>query len=383
MLAKIVLILIALLIVFLVVIPLVLNMFGVPIFQFESAGGGGTNSVTGILITSTDGGRTWVDAGLSEDTDARFPSKIFDIAFHPTNPDTLFLGGLSSGLWRSETRGVSWTRVSDRGGVLSPQSDVYAVVVSPQNPDIIYTAVFQNNRGRILKSEDGSGSFEEIYSTTADRFGVFDLFLNPRDSDHVRIVTGQGGLLETRDGGETWRVIRWFGRPLTHLFVNPAFPDEMYVLDSGGTLFKTFNRGFDWTEVTIDADVLQRQFQPQPIFFNPFTSARRSLETFAVDPRNFATLYAGSQKGLFRSLDGGISWKRVELLIPPNALPVRAVAVHPGTSRTFFVGAGTELSRTDNNGTDWIVHTFKSRLPIDRIFIHPSRPDVMFITFGR
>ena len=69
--------------------------------------------------------------------------------------------------------------------------------------------------------------------------GVFDLYIDPQDADHVVIATGQGGVLETRNGGRTWRVRRWFSEALTQILVNPVFFGEMFVTTSGENLFKT------------------------------------------------------------------------------------------------------------------------------------------------
>lgn len=371
-----------------VVLPFVLNIAGFQSFGLSGLGsiGGAPSAIAGEgLLHSGDGGETWENAAISKTSRVYFPARIFDLTFHPQNPDLVFVGSKSSGLWKSADAGRSWEKVFDRGKVLAPTADVYKIAISRFNPKVMYLAVYQNDRGRVLKSEDGGESWREVYFVTANRYGVFDLYVNSGDADRVIIVTGQGGVLETRNGGKTWRVVKWFSEPLAKLLVNPVFMSEMFVLTARGNLFKTFDGGENW------ADLNERQFDqnqplpylyPQPqIALNPlggFFQQGSSIEALVSDPSVFTTLYLGSGDGILRSLNGGFTWERLKILIPPEALPVRAVAVHPRSSNIIFAGASSQLHRSDDGGTNWRVEFLPTKNKIKNILIHPSKPEIMF-----
>lgn len=386
---KIILVIFVIILGLVVVIPFVLNIAGFNIWQFGSFGGGGKAALGGEgLLRSEDGGENWVNVARLAGKGVSFPREILDLTFHATSSEIIFLGSKGAGLWKSMDGGKSWQKSVDRARVLDPRADVYKVAISPSQPKIIYLAAFMSDRGRVLKSEDGGESFREVYFVTANRYGVFDLYVNPVDSNHVIIATGQGGALESRNGGRTWRVLRWFSEALTKLIVNPVFPGEILAITSSGKLFKTFDGGENWADLNEGLRVVEEMrdtaYAPK-LSFNPFGggSSFNSLETVIPDPRDFTTLYFGSGFGLFRSSNGGFSWDRLNVLIPPEALPVKSVAVHPRNSSLIFAAAANQIHKSNDGGVNWSVKTLDINGRINKILIHPLRPETMFVILGR
>lgn len=370
-----------------VILPFVLSMAGVNVLQFGSIGGGAGGSASEGLLRSDDSGNKWVNAAVSEDPNINlFPKGIFNIVFHPEDPDIIFLGSHNSGLWVSKNNGKSWRKSVDKNKVLDPRSDVYRVAVSPSDTLIIYLAVFQSNRGRVLKSSDGGGSFREVYFVSADRYGVFDIYVNPVNPDHVIIATGQGGILESLNGGVTWRVVKWFTEALARLYISPRSLNEMYVVTSSGNLWRSLDGGENWGDLPegVNDTTTAAPYPPQGVI-NPFGifSGRRLLDEFVADPLRLSTFYIGSSHGLLRSENGGNSWKRLDVLIPPDALPVDAVATSPENSSLIFAGASNQLYRSEDYGTNWRVQILPASARIITLTIHPLRPEVMFAVLGR
>lgn len=388
---KILLIVLVVILGLLIVLPFVLSIAGFKSFGFSglgSVGGGPSASAGEGLLRSADGGENWESAAVSKTNRVPFPAKIFDLAFHPQDPNIIFIGSKSSGLWKSKDAGKSWEKVFDKASVLSPTADVYGVALSRFNSKVMYLAIYQNDRGRVLKSEDGGESFREVYFVTANRYGVFDLYVNSRDPERAIIITGQGGVLETRNGGRTWRVIKWFSEPLVKLLVNPVFPNEMFVLTERGNLFKTFDGGENWADLNERPQEGEGQIsyaQPQ-ISLNPLAGLFRqgsSIEALVPDPSIFTTIYIGSGSGVLRSANGGFTWERLNILIPPEALPVRAVAVSPRSSNTIFAGASVQLHRSDDGGLNWRVKFLPTSGKIKNLLIHPLKPEIMFAILER
>lgn len=387
---RLVLILIIVLLVVFLILPFLLNMAGIQIFQFGSIGGGSTRGGGEGMLLSEDGGETWESAGFSEEKRTSFPKEIFDLTFHPEDPNIIFLAAKSSGIWRSDTRGKSWKQVKDAAGAMGSGADVYKVLVARSNPDIIYALVFQNNRGRVLKSENNGQSFKEIYLETTNKIGVFDIYVNPSNSSLVIIVTGRGGVLESKNGGESWRVRTWFTDPLVKLLVHPRNPSEILVITSRGVIFKTTDGGESWLEVKENiegepgAATTPAFSYPPDISFNPLGSfARTSSKILVVDPQNPTTLYLVSPRGLLRSTNGGTSWRSIPLLLEPQTSSIGSLAIHPGDPQTVLVTTGQQLHVSRDGGSNWSVDILPTKSSIKTLYIHPLKPEVMFAVLGR
>lgn len=374
------------------IIPFVLNIVGINILQFGSVGGISGGSQTNLL-RSTNGGQSWEGVSISENKKISFPGLVYSISFHPLNPNLILMGTRASGLWKSINGGASWTQVADQANVLGPRGDVYKAVFSPSNPDRLYVVSYENSRGRLLRSDDQGKIFREVYFVSANRVAVSDVFVYPTDPDRVVIVTAQGGVLETRNGGTTWRVVKWFTEGLTTLVVNPASTNEMYVVTASNVLFKSADGGANWVALSPQQQSQQTgqggiplnpgYVYPPAGFTNIFGTQHGQLQTFLMDPNNPATLYAGSSEGLHRSTNGGFTWVRLNVLIPPEALPVTAVAVFPRNPNMLFVGATSQVHRSDDGGINWSAQTLPTTLRIKSIAIEPLKPQVMFLIIGK
>lgn len=379
---KLILVILALFLVIVIIIPFILNIAGVNVLQFGSISGVGIGAG---LLRSLDRGVTWNNVSISENKRVSFPSQILSVAFHPRNADTIYLGTQGSGLWKSTTGGASWAPVDDKSNVLSPRADIYRVAVSTSSPDTMYVAVFQNNLGRLLRSDDGGQNFRQVYFVTANKFAVFDVNVSPTDPEHVTIVTGQGGILESQNGGATWHVIKWFTGALTGLFIDPNNPSNIYVVTANGLLYRTVDHGDNWIEVGVDVEHQTKAspYLPEQNYYHPFFSlSRQTVETIFFDPTNFNKIYIGSSQGLLRSLDGGFTWQTLPVLIPPEALPVTAIAINPQAPNIIYAAASNQLHQSSDGGVNWRVETLSVKNRIKMLLIHPLNPDRMFLVVG-
>lgn len=384
---KIILIVILLFLVILVALPLLLRMAGVSSLQPIAVVGGALTKGEGTVVRSEDGGREWEQVTFFYGRGVQLPARILDIAFHPRDENILYLGTKSSAIWRSADRGKTWSKVEDSSRVLRPDATVLRVAISRSRPETLYAGVFQEERGRVLRSDDGGKTFREVWAGVPESGSVVDLFVDPRDAGRLVIATGQGGILISQDGGARWRVIQWFGKPIIRLAVNPAFPQEMFVLTAEKQLRKTFDGGENWADLDLAGKPTGEGLGPIQGFPNPFFTAKPSpyrVESFAVDPDDFTRVYAGGEAGFFRSFDGGFTWIPLALPLPPEGSWVTAIGPHPGSSgQRIFVGIRNELYRSDDAGSSWSARTLPVELNARDIAIHPLSPDVMFAIMGR
>ena len=180
-------------------------------------------------------------------------------------------------LLRSEDRGYTWTEVS---------------------PDL--------TRDEEDKQGPGAGPYTneniEVYNT------IFALEESPHDADTLWVGTDDGLVHVTRDGGEMWRDVtpRGVGRGLVNsIDVSPHDPAVAYVVamkykegDNRPYVYKTDNYGRSWSSITSGL--------PTEHF------ARVVRE----DPQRPGLLYAGMERGLYLSFDGGDDWQAFQTNLP-------------------------------------------------------------------
>ncbi len=314
------------------------------------------------VFRSDDGGRTWQAKFRTKDevtTIAAF--KVNWLIADPLDAARLYLATDGNGLWVSTNRGEHWEPVVDQAGILEPEANVLALAVNPANTQAWYAAVFQKNRGRVLRTFDGGKTWREIYFTPLERFGVFDLHYDPA-SGILTIVTGQGGVLESEDKGDTWRVVRWFADGLVRLMVSPVNPGVRFVTTPGGSIFRTENRGETW----VDATPALREF-----------SGSTQNQRWLMDRRG--VIYLGSNRGLLASYDSAATFEAPPLIIPPEALPVLAIAVDFQDSSRLIVAAGNQLYHSSDRGETWaILPSPTATKRISNLLIDREKPKTIY-----
>ncbi len=196
-----------------------------------------------------------------------FAGRVLSLAFHPTNPNVMWAGSASGGLWRTNNGGIgtaggglNWTQVNTG----FPVSSVPAIAVNPIAPSEMYigTGEVYSNAGNgfegqnvrtfrgsygigILKSTDfGTTWAYSLNFSSSPVKGVYDIRFNPRNPDTVFAATSDG-LYRSTDDGVNWSLIH--NIPLTmDMEFSPTDPNTLYVtsgdLGSAGTgIYKSTN----------------------------------------------------------------------------------------------------------------------------------------------
>ena len=219
------------------------------------------------LYRSTDAGKTWTHAGLRESRN------IGRIRVHPTNCDVAYAAAFGEysgpnaerGIYRTTDGGQTWTRVLHRdertGGV--------DISIDPQNPDIVYAALWEAWRNQwgmssggagsgLFRSDDGGASWKELTRAPGmpaqGLVGKIGVSVSPADPTRVYAIVehDSGGVFRSDDRGDTWtrvnteRKLRQRAFYYTRLLADPTVKDRVYVLnvgfyrsDDGGQTFPT------------------------------------------------------------------------------------------------------------------------------------------------
>jgi photosystem II stability/assembly factor-like uncharacterized protein len=146
------------------------------------------------VLKSTDGGETWQYAnnGLESTT-----KNINHIAVHPTNPDTVYLGELNSGVYKSVDGGRSWFKNST--GITVP--DVRAIAIDYSNPRVVYAG---SQRGGIYKSTNNGQDWQLINYGMDPEAAIRSIVIDPTNSQTIYAGDWLSGVYRSLDAGKTW-----------------------------------------------------------------------------------------------------------------------------------------------------------------------------------
>lgn len=248
--------------------------------------------------------------------------RALTIAVNPQEPNTVYMGSASGGLWRSRTLGLgkSWEYVPTGFPVLGVSSIAFA----EGDSTIMYI---------------GTGEVYNFFSTGTD-----GAFRSTRGSYGI-------GILKSEDGGRSWTKSLDWSYQQNHgvwmVKVSPLDPDVVYAATTQG-VYKTENGGFAWRKVLDVIMCTDIEIDPR--------DDRRVIASCG----NFGT--AG--RGIYRTVDGGENWIETEagpwfnfqgkILLARAESDPNVVYASVGNGFGFDDGA-TWLLRTSDNGRNWDV----------------------------
>lgn len=315
------------------------------------------SSIEGGVLVSPDGGNSWVVLEASQGLQIL----SWERSIH--DQSKIYFGTDGNGLWMVKDGGREFKKLKDPSGVLKDVSDVYAISESPSRPGELWLAVFQENRGRVIRFNEIEGG-KELYFTPLEQYGVFDILVDSFDGNRVYFGSGDGGFFETRDGGESWKLLRRFREGIVGLEGDPTRSGRIWLFGSKKSIFITSDAGLTFSQL----DKALKPFR-----------GGKDIHDFLYDTRN-GIIWLGSEYGLLRSFDGGLSWRAPSGIISPDLLPVRAVAIDPRDPNIIWVASQNQVYYSSNSGISWSGQV----LPIDReiLFLIVDSLDSKYIYAG-
>ncbi len=363
-----------------------------------------TDAWAGVFI-SDNGGQTWYPSnqGITTRTgESGDAIPVFCLTIDPHNYDTIWIGTQNvRGIFKSTDGGRTWVE-KDNGVVEYEGITFRGITVDPRTSDVVYAAAeiasfawsnhpqqgreFDKAKGVVYKTVDGGENWSAVWrGNNLARY----IWIDPRDPDVLYISTGifdreaansdsvtnkpgGDGVLKSTDGGQTWRPLN---NGLRNLYVGTLFmhPENSSILLAGtgnnayyegGGVYLTTNGGTSWQEVLSNENI--------------------NAVEFSLADRDIA--YAGSAAAIYRSADGGQTWRKVsagaEGWGPPG---VRAgfpidFQVDPRNANRVFAnnyGGGNFLS--EDGGRTWtIASAGYTGAQVRDIAVDPSNAAVVY-----
>ncbi len=356
---------------------------------------------SGHLFVSADGGGSWKQRYCRELPGGRFTGNglevtcLNSIVADPVRPARAYYCYMDIGLLVTEDRGQTFRR-SFEG--MSHPGNCFTVLVDPGAPDTLWAATGQwhVNTGEICASHDDGRTWEAVGQPSSGlpngqvRHLLLDL-TSPVGWRRLLATSSGHGIYESRDGGTSWRSVSVglppgaAGKP-AGLLMDPADPRHLIAglggtPESGAGVYGTRDGGAHWARLNAE-----------PLFGD--------IRALAADPADFRTLYLAALAsydrvarrvyagGLFKSADGGVSWRRVL-----DFRFVSDVLVSPADSRIVYAAtndnpyhddnAAEGLLRSADGGATWRhENTGLSLTHVTSIAASPLEPSLLYLGTG-
>ena len=295
---------------------------------------------------SYDGGQTWHPK--NEGITSRFgPTHdaipIFSLTVDPNDPNTVWCGTLGMrGLYKSVDKGEHWALKAE--GIPSTEALTFrSFAVEPGNSDVVYCGVewqlapdeipdgqAMASGGKIYKTTDGGENWVEVLDSKAL---VRTIIIDPTNTNTLYAATGifdrddveEEGIWKSTDGGNTWIHIN---NGITNMTVGDI---EMHP-DNPNILLAATGRinGFGGGPNAEDGEIL-RTIDGGQNWSRVFSGRQDVLFTYVEFAESDANVVyaAGSDRGFFKSLDGGLNWSETAYNSPyVNPGHIISVATH-------------------------------------------------------
>jgi photosystem II stability/assembly factor-like uncharacterized protein len=292
--------------------------------------------------------------------------RVRSIVINPLNPNTIYCGSVSGGIWKSTNAGGSWFPTSDGAANLV----IGTMVIDPTDTNTIYAGTGEGYfnvdalRGAgVLKSIDGGAHWNLLTNFPGATSPSFYYYINKlvirSDAHNTLYAALLGGIWKTTDGGANWAklTITTASTGCMDLVINPVDNNILYAafgLFVSDGVYKSTNGGSSWSKLTNGF---------------PLTSTKFGRISLAISQTAPSTLYACVTDSNYythsiqKTTNGGGSWFAVATPFD-NSSAVNGthlggqgwynnyIAVSPADSNILFTG-GINIFRSTNGGAAW------------------------------
>ncbi|WP_035696135.1 VPS10 domain-containing protein [Christiangramia portivictoriae] len=255
---------------------------------------------------------------------AGMSGRVTSIDVVESDPNIMYAGTASGGLWKSSSAGIKWEPIFDNEVTAS----IGAVAVQQSNPSVIWVGTGEGNPRNslnggygIYKSLDGGRTWNSMGLEKTRH--IHRVIIHPDNPDIVYAAAigspwgahQERGVYKTTDGGETWNKILFTNElsGAADLVMDPKNPNKLvaamwehkrdpWFFKSGGEgsgLYITFDGGKTWKKKT-EKDGLPKG-----------DLGRIGLAIAPSDPDIIYALVESKKNALYKSFDGGFSWNMV------------------------------------------------------------------------
>ncbi|HEV8629250.1 MAG TPA: glycosyl hydrolase, partial [Thermoanaerobaculia bacterium] len=291
--------------------------------------------------------------------------RVIDIAIDPHDHAVRYVAAASSGVWKTTNSGTTWKAVF----ASQPSYSIGCVVIDPKDPLVVWVGTGENNSQRsvaygdgVYKSLDGGATWSRVGLEKSEHIGK--ILIDPTNSQRVFVAAqgplwadgGDRGLYRTTDGGKTWKRVLDVSTHtgVTDVVMDPRDPNtlwaasyqrrrHMWTLIDGGpesTIYKSTDGGESWRKV--------EKGLPEG------DKGRIGLAVSPVDP-DVVYAWVEAQRGdsgFFRSSNRGESWEKRGGYISTSPQYYQEIVADPHVLDRVYA-MDTFMKVTNDGGKTW------------------------------
>jgi photosystem II stability/assembly factor-like uncharacterized protein len=303
---------------------------------------------------------------------ATMGGRIDDFAVVEGNPNIVFVGVASGGVWKTTNNGTTWEPVFDKEDV----STIGGVAIAPSDPSVVWVGTGEANNRQ--SSSWGDGAYKSLdagktwqKTGLAGTHHIGRVVIHPRNPDVVYVAAlghlwgpnVERGVYKTMDGGKTWaQVLKINGDTgVSDIAMDPESPDTLYAaayerrrtpygFNGGGAesaIYKTTDGGAAWKKLTKGLP-----------YENGGDTGRIGLDIYRKDPNIVYALVQHEKGGVYRSEDKGETWKKMSDTDPRPSY-YSQVRVDPNNDLRIWV-LGASMYYSEDGGKTFSTQRVKS-----------------------
>jgi len=312
---------------------------------------------------------------------ATMGGRVSDIAIDPRNPAIFFVGLSTGGLFKTGDNGVTFDAVFEK----QPVQSIGAVAIAPSDSDIVWVGTGEptdRNSAEwgngVYRSSDGGSTWQHVGLENSRAIGR--VIVHPKNPETAYVAAlgnlwadgGDRGLFKTTDGGKSWKAV--LTAPASQaarvgcvdVAMPPDNPEIMYAALYGrrrtpwsftygtsatngedvGGIFKSTNGGGSWKKCSNGLPTLTGRIGLAVTLTNP-RIVMAVIQSDEGGSNEFTDIHS-KRGGVFRSEDGGETWKRTSDL-NPRPFYFSQIRIDPANDQRVYL-LGFALLASDDGG---------------------------------
>lgn len=305
------------------------------------------------------------------------------------NPNTIYLGAASGGVWRTDNAGGSWTPLFDDQPILN----IGSVAIQQSNPAVVWVGTGEGNPRNslnlgegIYKTQDGGKTWKRMGLEKTRN--IHRLLIDPTNPNVVYAGAignpyaehSERGVFKTTDGGETWQKVLYTNDTsgVGDMIMDPKNPNKIFAamwqhrrtpwsMNSGGPgsgLYMTVDGGKNWKKLGKAEGLPDGNY------------GRIGLAISRSNPNRVYALVEATRNGLYRSDDGGYKWELVNSdpqWVTNRPFYFQEIAVDPENENRLWLIYQMISASEDGGKTFRVVIPYNGIHPDHHAFwIHPN-----------
>ena len=250
---------------------------------------------------TADGGANWqhINKGMIDDSD------VFSIIVDHSNPSNVFASACS-GIYKSVTAGDMFQKIQ---GIPFSARRTRVLHQDPSNPNIVYAGTTEG----LWKTMDLGKTWKRVSNPEVV---VNDVYVDPRNSQHVLLATDRSGVMASNDGASTWTASN---HGYTHRYVTSIVADYK----DPNTVYVGVVNDREWGGVFYSHDGGEHWLQK--------SSGLGGKDVFTLKQGSNATLVAGTNHGMYALERNATGWHPINSIVTEK---VSTKTVKKGTKKT-------------------------------------------------